>query len=144
MAVTDIGTARDLITARFKAVWDAQGGTVPPVIYDGKKRTPPQDGAPYVRFSIKHTDGRLVTLREPINGGRFRAFGTVWVDIYSSLGDGLTGNDAYVKVTQSAFEGHATSPDGVLFRNVRVRELGGSGDSWRTLVLADFEYDRIA
>lgn len=143
MAMQDIAAARDAILGRFKTVWSAQASP-PTVIYDGVKATPPQNGSPYARVMVKHLDGRLATLRAPENGGRFRASGQVWVDIYTPMGDGLTANDAYVKVTQSAFEGHATAPDGVLFRNVRVRELGGSGDLYRTLVIADFEYDRIA
>jgi hypothetical protein len=143
MAMDDIAAARDAILSRFATVWNAQGGTVPPIIYDNHKVTPPQDGSTYVKIKVQHRRGGLATLREPSAGGRFRAFGSVIVDIYGPLGDGLTANDAYVKVTQSAFEGHATSPDGVLFRDVRVREVGGAGDSYQTQVQADFEYDRI-
>ncbi len=148
MAIADISAARDAIQARFKAVWDAAnwagiGIAKPDVHYQGKKKETPKDGTPYVKITIKHVTGAQATLRDKQNGGRFRAFGQVWVDIYGPPDDGLTVNDRCVKVTQSAFEGHATDPDGVLFRNVTPRELGGDGVYERTLVIADFEYDRI-
>lgn len=142
MAMADIAAARDAILKKFNDTWGAQGS--PPVVhFDGQKDTIPQDGSPYATIKVQHKLGALATLRDKASGGRFRAFGTVIVDIYAPLNDGLTAADGYVKVTQSAFEGQATDPDGVLFRSVRVKEIGGSGDWYRVQVQADFEYDRI-
>lgn len=152
MAVADITAARDAIFGRFGAVWAAAWASppgpdgenaAPAILYQGKKQDTPKDGSSYVKVRVQHVLGFQATLRDAANGARFRSLGQVWVDIYGPPEDGLTANDAYVKVTQSAFEGHQTSPDGVLFRGVRVREMGGDGVHEHTIVIADFEYDRI-
>lgn len=152
MAVTDITEARDLVFTRFALVWAAAWASppgpdglnsAPVVLYQGKKQDTPKDGSSYVKVRVQHMLGAQATLRDKANGARFRSFAQVWVDIYGPPEDGLTANDAYVKVTQSAFRGHATSPDGVLFRGVRVREMGGDGVHEHTIVIADFDYDEI-
>ena len=87
-------------------------------------------------------DAEQATLSGPIGRRRFRRFGVLIVQLLVPSGRGLSGGTDYAKLIQDAYEG-VTSPGGVIFRNVRVNEIGQSGSFYQTNVSADFEYDEI-
>lgn len=141
MSVADIGTARNTILARFKAIWAASAHASVPVIYDDTTENPPAGGSPYVVVKVQHNVGAAASISNG-NNTRFRAFGQVMVMLFPPINDGLTLGDAYVKVTQNAFEGKTLTGD-IVFRNVSVREVGGKGTRYQVNVIAQFEYDRL-
>ena len=55
----------------------------------------------------------------------------------------MTLSDQLATIVKDAFEGVATSPGRVLFRNVRYNEVGQDGQWFQQNVLADFEYDEV-
>ena len=142
MPVTDEATAVDLMLTHFKTAWDAQGGTVPPVVYENTPGDPPKDGSPYVKVFVRHFDSRQATLARP-GGRRFRKAGILTFEVYSRVGVGVTADANYAKVIRGAFEGSTTAPDGIWFRNARKIEQGVRADMWLEDVLVDFEYDTI-
>jgi len=142
MPLTSHAAARDAIGTKLKTAWDAQTPPVPLMLYDDVKGDVPKDGISWARVQVRHNESNQVTLGE-VAGRRFRRFGIVLVQIFTPFGDGLDAADAFAKVANDAFEGEETSPDEVIFRNVRVNEIGQSGDWFQTDVLADFEWDQV-
>jgi len=142
MPVADEATATALILAHFKTAWDAQGGTVPAVLYENTDQDPPKDGSPYVKTLIRHAIAPQVTFSEP-GSQRFRSTGLAMFEVYSRLGVGVTADANYAKVIRDAFRGSVAGVSGVRFRNARSLEQGRSGNMYLTNVLVDFEYDTI-
>lgn len=141
MPISSLAEARDLITAHFVALWNAQSGTAPLLVYDDRHKDLPAN-APYARITVRHNVMDQRTLGNTGNR-RFRRFGVVVVQIFTVANDGLTKADVFAKVALDAFEGNSTAPDEVHFRNVRVNEEGENGNWFQTNVLADFDYDEI-
>lgn len=143
MTFSSISLAREAIATLFKTAWDAQVGDIPVVVYDDFDTEIPGEDTPWVRFVIRHSIFEQATLANDVGSRRFRRFGIVAVQIYTPPGSGMTEPYKFAKVALDAFEGQSTSPDGVLFRNVRVNEEGQEGPWFKTSVFADFEYDEI-
>lgn len=135
--------ARDEMLALHRTAWlaDSASKDYPirywDVAYEGDPDTP------WVRVTVRHEDGRQVTLSNEAGARRFRHFGVITVQVFTKYGTGLTLNDQLVRITKNAFEGAVTSPGRVIFRNVRVNEVGQDGQWFQTNVLADFEYDEV-
>lgn len=137
--MTTISEARDEISALFKAAWDTTGY---PVIWDDVAQAPPKTRSPWARHTVRHEDGRQASLANHLGQRRWRRFGTVFIQIFTPVGKGLSEADILIKVAMDAYEGQSTA-GGVWFRNVRFREIGADGDWNQVNVLADFEYDEI-
>lgn len=146
-----LDTARDEIHEVFQAAWDAgagayNGGTVPPVAYEGRAFTTPQ-AAPWARIRVRHVTGGQATLSGGLGGGsrpRFRKTGTVIVSIFQPVeagGDTLQAENL-AKVAKAAFEGKAT-PSQVWFRDVVPNEVGIDGPWFQVNVIASFDYDEF-
>jgi len=135
--------ARDEILGHFKAAWDADGtASQYPIRYWAVSEEKPTTDA-WVRITVAHVDGGQATLSGATGQRRFRHFGVVTVQVFTKYGDGLTLNDQLCTVAKNAFEGEVTSPGRVIFRNVRLNEVGQDDQWFQTNVLADFEYDEI-
>ena len=98
---------------------------------------------PWANVTVRHQDGEQATLSNETGARRFRHFGVVTVQVFTFYGKGSTLRDALVAVTKNAFEGVTTSPGRVIFRNVRLNEVGQDGQWFQSNVLADFEYDEV-
>ena len=134
-----IATARDEMSALFKAAWDTTGL---PVIWDDVAKTPPKTRTGWARFTIRHEDGDQSTLSGGLGKARFTRRGTIFIQIFTPVGKGLSDADPLIKKAMDAYEGKSTA-SGVWFRNVRPREIGPDGDWNQVNVLADFEYDEV-
>lgn len=141
MPVTSILDARDQIISLFTNGWNAQTPPVPLLLYDDKSEDLPKNG-PYARITIAHNTGGQVTMATTGNR-RFRRFGLVTIQIFSSANDGLSSADVFVKIANDIFEGASTGSDAIEFRNVRVNEIGEDGPWYQINVIAEFNYDRI-
>jgi len=138
-----ITQARDEILAKFHATWDVTGASADvPVLYSDVAQDVPDRGS-WARITVRHNQGYQATLSGTIGSRRFRREGIVTVQIFTPFADGGVDNDALATIAQQAFEGEVTSPGRVIFRRVRINEVGQSGQWFQTNVLADFEYDHI-
>lgn len=135
--------ARDEILAKFHETWDADEASASvPVLYGDRSQSVPSEGA-WVRIIVRHAAGSQVTLSNEEGSRRFRYTGTVFVQVFTPHADGMVDSDDLATIAMRAFEGEVTSPGRVIFRQVRLNEIGQEGQWFQTNVLADFEYDYI-
>ena len=138
-----IDQARDEILGTFRAAWLASSTSDEypirywNVAYDEDPTTP------WARVAVRHQDGAQVTLSNESGARRFRRFGVVTVQVFTIYGRNSGLHDDLVTIANNAFEGVTTSPGRVIFRNVRINEVGQDGQWFQTNVLADFEYDEV-
>jgi hypothetical protein len=135
--------ARDEILAKFHEAWDADTTSADvPVLYSDQPQEVPDSGA-WARITVRHLAGGQVTLSNSSGSRRFRHEGTIFVQIFTPFNDGMELGDDLAMIAQRAFEGEVTSPGRVIFRRVRINEIGQDGQWFQTNVLVDFEYDDI-
>jgi len=128
-----IQQARDEISALFHAAWSPRA-----VIWDGLVGKPPSGRTPWARFTMRHFEGGSAS----ISSKHFRREGTIFIQLFVPVGDGLSAMDPLTKIAMDAYEGQSTA-GGAWFRDVRCREIGPDGDWYQVNVLVDFEYDEI-
>lgn len=137
-----IEQARDAILSRFKTVWDADAESAGlPIVWSDAKGDPPETGH-WARVTVRHVTAGQATLSGETGNRRFRREGIVTAQVFTQFGTGAAKSDRLAKVVMGAFEGYA-APGGVWFRNVRLVEVGQSGNFYQVNVLADFEYDEV-
>lgn len=135
--------ARDEMLTTFRTAWTAgPPSSTLPVLYPDVSQEVPSSGA-WARVTVKHSYGEQATLSGETGQRRFRHTGIVTVQIFTPTGDGQVLSDQLVAIAKGAFEGVTTSPGRVMFRNVRVNEVGQQGQWFQVNVLADFEYDEV-
>lgn len=139
-----VSQARNEMHALFKAAWEAEEISRDlPVLYgDVPGLLPPSEGN-WARITVQHQEGFQATLSGATGNRRFRRLGVVTVQVFTEFGDGQVDADALGIITKNTFEGEVTSPGRVIFRNVRLNEVGQDGQWFQTNVLADFEYDEV-
>jgi hypothetical protein len=128
--------AVDAMMSQFKTAWDAQSGTVPPVIYDDNLDDKPPTGE-WVRVMAQHNISRATV----IGNTRFRRGGLLTIVIYAVPGDGGVRRRALGLVALHAVQGKNSAPDGVWYRNAAYRDAGQEGEWSKGIVQANFEYD---
>ncbi len=141
--ITSITQARDEMLGTFLTAWLADSGSQNvPVLYADTSQELPDSGH-WARVTIRHAFGEQATLCCDTGAHRYRHFGTVTVQLFTVTGDGLEVSDELALVAKNAFEGVTTSPGQVIFRRVRVNEVGQDGQWFQVNVLTDFEYDEV-
>lgn len=143
MPISDIALARDAIISLFKTAWEAQTPPVPTLFFEDIHFDRQDTNTVWARIIVRHTTGFQATLSTGSGNRRFRRLGLVNVEIYTPPGSGLTEADKFAKVALDAFEGNSTALDAVVFRNVRVNELGQTGQWYQTNVICEFDYDEV-
>ena len=142
MPVSDISTARDELLTFFRTSWNAQVPSVK-VIYDDRKQNIPDTAVPWLRVMVRHNFGFQATLSGEFGQRRFQNNGIITIQIFTPFGDGLVLNDQYVQIIKTIFQGNETTPDGIIFRNVRSNEIGEDGPWFNTNILIEFEYSEV-
>lgn len=126
--------ARDEMSALFNTAWSPRV-----VLWDGVPgNDKPTTRVSWARFAIRHSDGGSAS----ISRNHFRRYGTIIIQLFSPVGDGLSALDPLTKIALDAYEGQSTA-GGAWFRNVRSKEIGPDGDWYQVNVLVDFEYDEV-
>lgn len=127
--------ARDEMLAVFKAAWDttAAAGNVS---YSDKPATASAGG--WARVTVRHASGRQATLANAMGAKRYRQSGTLWVQVYAPVGDGML--LAY-SLAQTVVNAYRSARGTVWYRNTRLQEVGSSGAFEQINVLTDFTYD---
>jgi hypothetical protein len=96
----------------------------------------------WARITTRHVDSNQSALSGCSGQTPFTRIGLVTVQVFTSLGTGLSIGDSLYKIVLDAFEGKK-SPLGVWFRNVRLQEIGESRGWFQANILAEFQYDEI-
>ncbi|MGD9210526.1 MAG: hypothetical protein PVI90_07110 [Desulfobacteraceae bacterium] len=136
--------AIDDICGMFKTVWDATAYAAR-VKWEnvGKKSATNFDGEdPWVRFTLRHTGAEAGSLSGGDGTKIFDRFGVLTISLFTEIGKGLSGETDYAKLIMDIYEGKR-SPQGVIFRNVRIIEIGESDGFFQTNINAEFEYNEI-
>lgn len=104
----------------------------------------PKPPAPWLRVALKHNPsvGGQASLAGDSGKRRYRRLGTLYVQVFTPVGEGLSANYQLCKIIADALEGVST-PRGVWFRNTRITEIGPTDDWQQINVMADFEYDEV-
>lgn len=131
--------ARDEMLTQITAAWTA-GASGAPLLYDDRPGATPADATTWARVHIQHNLGTQATIGNPIGNNLFRRDGLLTVQIFVPIGKGLSLADTLAKVAADAFEGQST-PGGVWFRKVRMREIGPDKAWFNVNVYAEFNYD---
>lgn len=131
--------ASDEILAVFQAAWGPLGHTA---LYDSVAGAQPPATEPWARVSVRHSTGEQATLSGGLGTRRYSRDGTLFVQIFAPVGNGLSVAYDLAKVVADAYEGTAT-PAGVWFRDVRLNEIGPDDQWFNVNVLVDFTYDEV-
>ena len=140
--MTTIAEARDEMIAIVRTALLADTPSLDIRWEDIPQRQAPVADAPWARITVRHATGRQTTLGNRRAGRRFERRGTLWVEIYTPSGQGLSTADDLYMVALNALEGRET-PSGIWFSNVRLTESGLDGAWFKGIVRADFLYDEV-
>ena len=125
---------RNAIQKQFLIDWADQTE----VALQNQDYKPDDDRNSWVRFSASPIDGTQITLGGAPNR-RFRKFGVVAIQVFTSLNDATDNNDILSDNAVNIFEGKTF--DNIVFRDTRIVEVGASEDWYQQNVLSDFYYD---
>lgn len=144
-----IEVAKNEMQSQFRTAWDADAESTGILVLYWDRPGKPPDGVdgdgnplPYARVTIQHIDGFQPTVGSANGRRRFTHTGFLTIQIFTPFGTGELKSDRLIKVVKDALEGKTTT-SGVIFRRVRVNEVGQSGDWFQANVIATFEYDEV-
>jgi hypothetical protein len=130
--------AVDDIQAMLTTAWSATGHMI---FYESVREQREDDNTAWAASVIRHAGGSQRT----IGGLGYRQFartGVLIVQIFTPIGNGLQESYQLAKVVTDAFEGKS-SPLGVWFRKVAIREVGKDGMFQQLNVTVEFEYNEV-
>lgn len=145
MSLTTQQAVDEMLTL-FQTAWDTTGHQViypdVPLSEYQQKLIDGADGVdiePWARITVRHGRRRQRTFGHSANSRLYDSMGVVFIEVYTPMGTGLTQAYTLAELVRNAFEGIST-PNGVWFRDVQIRESGSEG-LWSSLqVTAEFEY----
>lgn len=152
MSVASMGQARDEICALFQNGWTLNAaavanGIVPPINWQTLQHdTPPDPGAIHANVYVTHIDASQASLSGGLGQRRWARVGlvTIQIKVPLSLGQALSLAEQLATIARNCYEGVATTPGDVWFRNVRAVEVGRvSGNYLQFNMFAEFRYDEI-
>lgn len=130
---------RDYVLSVFKAAWDTQPSYA--VTWNDVPAAPPGTDVIWARPTVRHATGRQSSLSGEIGLRKFQHTGTVFVQIFGPVGDGLKQVYSAANLVKNAYED--SRHENLWFRNVRLNEIGENGGFQQFNVLADFLYDEV-
>lgn len=128
--------AVDVMLGIFKTAWDPR-----PALYDDKTGEIPPSETPWARATIQHATGGQSSLSGASGTKRHTEKGTVFVQVFTPVGDGSTACYQLAKLVRDAFRDARDA--NVWFRNVFLTEIGISGAFRQINVQATFSYDEV-
>jgi hypothetical protein len=127
--------ARDEMLAVFKAAWDTTAAAGNVTYSDKPARAP---NAAWARVTLRHATGRQSTLANAMGAKRYTQTGTLWVQVFAPVGDGLV---TVYALAQTVVNAYRSARGTVWYRNTRLQEVGSNGAFEHINVLTDFTYD---
>lgn len=128
--------AVDIILDIFKTAWEPRAA-----FYEDVPGSAPTSEQTWARASVKHSDGNQTSMGSATGTRKFTDQGTVFVQVFSPVGDGSTASREAAKDVLNAFR-DARDPS-VWFRNAKLNEVGSDGAFYQTNVSATFSYDTV-
>ena len=143
MSVASLTQAQDEILGLFRTAWEAgppsQGV---PVLYPDVAQDVPNAGT-WARVTLLLTGGGQATLSGATGTRVFRYTGTVVMQVFTPTGEGQVLSQQLAHIAKNAYEGKASTPGGVWFRDARYGANGQDGNWFRQDVLVDYVYDEV-
>jgi hypothetical protein len=130
--------ARSLILGVFKDAWDITGY---PAVYSDVAAILPDANETWARAVLRHAEGGQASLGGEFGSKRWRRSGTLFVQIFSPIGDALVTGYNNAQIIVNAFQ-KSNHPE-IWFRDVRINEVGSDGAFQQINVLVTFFYDDI-
>ena len=138
---------KDIFFAAWKQKSPAFNNSVMVTVdFDNKEDPePPDPKQPRAVFMIRHADQPQVTIA-PKGSRRYRAQGSVFVNVKCPLGEGTKRGEALCKIVSDAMRGAVPAGgDAVTLRKAVTREYGRLDNTfYEWIVEVAFEYDEIA
>jgi hypothetical protein len=128
--------AEKAIQSAFNTAW----GTTTPIAWDNLDFDSESRNDSWVRLNIQNTAGTIASLGAPGTRG-FRNFGTVFVQVFTPVGRGKTGNTVLATQARDVFRGQHLSGGSLWFRDVDIVTVGPDGKWYHQNVTAEFIYD---
>jgi len=142
MTTYTITEGRDAILSIFQVAWATTG--YPEAQYAGSFGDAPNQSDPWARVQVVHVGGGAASLGNVAGVKRWRRVGVMTAQLFAKANqDGLTELDVLAKLIMTAYEKPADPGHGVWYRNVRLNEVGQSGDWTQFNIVADFSYDEV-
>lgn len=146
--MSERATFRDELLALVKAAFETAGEAAPEgerlLWQDGLEQRPPDGEASWARLGLVHSpaSGQVRGIGGPTEDGPrvYHYFGQVFVQLFTTAGDGLSVSDVVSKTLVQALR-RGRTPSGALTRNASAVEVGRDGPWYQVNVTADFEYD---
>lgn len=132
--MTTVNQAREAIYQRFA---DNTSLAAANYTFENEKYDPPDTGQ-WARLTVRNTGSAQSTLG-PTNGRRFRRVGSVFVQLYDEVDQGLLTLDSLARATRGIFEGVSFS--GLRFTDGVIRETGPDGKWYQVVVEVLFDYE---
>lgn len=129
--------ARDEMLAVFKTAWDSTGFQA---VYSDVGGEPPSEEVPWARVVVRHADGGQSAFG--VAAKRYTHQGTLWVQVFSPMGDGATkAYDLAYLVLLAYSQARGAS---VWYRRPRILDVvNAKGAFEQKNVLIDFSYDDV-
>ncbi len=128
--------ARDEMLAVFLAMWTVTGY---PVVWTDVPGSVPSTETPWSRVVLRHATGAQSTLADSTGSRNYTATGTLWVQLFTPIGQG--GSRGY-ELAESVLDAFRNASGSVWYRNARFKELPDDGAFSRINCLIDFTYDK--
>lgn len=134
MSSATLNEARERIYQEFVDGW----GVTSAYTFDNEDFSPPV-GTQWVRLAVRH----LASLQESLGGVGARKFtrsGSVFVQVFVPLDEGVDGADNLLRVARGIFEGKHLHPEGLRFQAGIVTEVGPDQDWYQANLELPFNY----
>lgn len=102
----------------------------------------PPSTAKWIRFTILNAAGAMASFGA--SGERlYRRTGSLIVQIFTPIRDGLSSSDDLVQKVLNIFDGKQLSPSNVWFRNTTIQDVGPSNAFYQQNVSFEFIYHEV-
>lgn len=129
--------ARDVMLTTFLTAWKPLGF---PVVWTDVPGSVPNGSTVWARVVLRHATGGQGSLSGDTGKKRWRRAGTLFVQVFSPVGDGSSAGYSAAQTVVDAFQ---SAKDCVWYRNIRMNEIGADGSFEQFNVLVDFTYDEV-
>lgn len=129
--MTALADARESLYQAFLTGW----ASATPLYFENED--PGDQDAAWVRFSVRHTDAIQDTLGKTGNR-RFIRNGSIFVQIFVPINQGLAQSDTYATAARNILEGKTI--DSIHIYGVTTTEIGPDGEWYQVNVEAPFTY----
>ena len=129
--------ANDQILFLFHEAWNPRLA-----IYENTPGVKPEGTADWARVVLRHLTGGQASLANESGKSRWEREGLLTVQIFTTLGLGLSHAYDLSKVVTGAYQ-KVKIPGEVWYRNMRVNEIGPDGEWFQVNVLIEFNYDEV-